>query len=358
MEIKVRAIDGKEKSAQEVEAKLIADHDKKVAEVDDKDKAGEVIETPAAKEKEEREITDEDVLKYIGNKNGKEYTSLDDLLKAPASAEMPEDVETFMKYKKETGRGMSDFMKLNQDYEKMDEDSLLKSFYGQTEEGLDKEDIADLVKDKFSYDEDMDDEADVRKRKLAKKREIAKARKHFEKQKEAYKVPLESSTGLDSEAKEELEKYRQEMASAKTVEEENIKKSNWFNKKTDELFTEDFKGFDFKVGEKDMTFKPAEAKELREQNASPFNFISKHLGEDGLLKDSEGYHKALSIAMNPDKFAQFFYEQGQADAVEGDARKSKNINMDTRKAPAAGREGGLKIKASSSNSYDGGLKFR
>ena len=135
------------------------------------------------------------------------------------------------------------------------------------------------------------------------------------------------------------------MKEAENTEATNRKKSEWFTKKSDELFSNEFKGFEFKIGDEKVTFKPAEADALKKSNESPFNFISKHLGDDGMLKDAEGYHKALSIAMDPDKFANYFFEQGQASAVDNFSKKSKNINMDSRNAPDVRSKGGMTVTA-------------
>lgn len=339
-----------EKSTQEIEKALLEKHERKVSEFTGEE-SPEKIEEEAVVDPEpvsERELTDEEVLTYIGKKQGREIGSMEDLMieREATNQELPEDVEAYFKYKKDTGRGMEDFLKLSTDYDALEENDILRDYYKHTEEGLDADDITDLIDDRFEYDEDLDEESLVRSRKLKKKQEIVKARKFFNEQKETYNVPLESSVGMGSEAAEELKQYKQEMANAKTVTEENNRKSEWFNKKSDELFNDEFKGFEFKVNDKAVVFKPADTAELRVQNDTPFNFISKHLGEDGLLKDTEGYHKALAVAMNPDKFAKHFYEQGQADAIESDAKRSKNINMDTRRTPETSRKGGMQIRSS------------
>lgn len=349
------------KSSQEVEKELLEKHEQKQRGEEQKAepsaKSEEKKETAA--EEQKFEIKDEDVLSHIKDRYGKEISSIDELFeKQETSPELPDDVEAFFKYKKETGRGLDDFVKLNRDYDNMDGDTLLSEYYALTEEGLDKEDIADLMDSKFSYDEDVDDDSDIKSKKLAKKRELNKAKKFFEKQKESYKTPLESSKESDSSKyEEELKSYREQMAKAKDIEAENRKKSDWFVKKTDELFGEDFKGFDFDIDGNKVTFKPAEASELKESNQSPFNFVKKYVGEDGLLSDPAGYHKALSVAMNPEKFAKFFYEQGQAAAVDSSNRKAKNIDMGVRRAPEVSSKGGMQVRSVNQDSGRG-LKIR
>ena len=364
--ITVKAVEFEEKSRAEIEEKLIKDHENKLDGVETTNEApsndeGKTVteETVVSEEKRIPSINDEDVLSHIKNRYGKEINSLDELFaEREASTELPEDVEAFFKYKKETGRGMDDFMKLNKDYDQMDSDLLLRDYYKQTEEGLDDDDIKDLIDSKFGYDEDLDDESLVKKQKLAKKRELTKAKKFFKEQQEAYKVPLESSKEpADAKYDEELRSYRDKMKEAESIEAENQKKREWFSKKTDELFSDEFKGFEFNVNDERITFKPADAAELKSSQQSPMNFINKYIGEDGLLKDAAGYHRALSMAMNPDKFAKFFYEQGQAAAVDGMAKRSKNIDMDTRRAPEITKKGGLQVRSVSQDSGRG-LKIR
>ena len=347
-EFKVRDLGEVEsKSVQEVEKALLEKHEQQMNQEE------------APVENQELSIKDEDVLSHIKDRYGKEINSLDELFaEREVSPELPEDVEAFFKYKKETGRGLNDFMQLNKNYDEMDSDVLLADYYKQTEEGLDEDDINDLIDSKFGYDEDLDEESLVKKQKLAKKRELNKAKKFFKEQQEAYKVPLESSKEpADAKYDEELRSYRDKMKEAESVEAENQKKREWFSKKTDDLFTDEFKGFEFNVNDEKITFKPADAAELKNSQQSPMNFINKYIGEDGLLSDAAGYHRSLSIAMNPDKFAKFFYEQGQAAAVDGMAKRSKNIDMDTRRAPEITKKGGMQVRSVSQDSGRG-LKIR
>lgn len=357
-EFKVRDLGEVEsKSVQEVENELLQKHEQKLNE--EKPKAEEPkVEGGKIAETEEYKIKDEDVLSHIKDRYGREIKSLDELLaEREASPELPEDVEAFFKYKKETGRGIEDFISLNKNYDEVEPDKLLMDYYKQTEEGLDDSDIVDLVESKFGYDEDLDDESLVKKQKLAKKRELNKAKKFFEKQKESYKVPLESSAGLDPEAKKEFESYKSKAEEAKSIEAENQKKREWFTEKTDALFTDEFKGFEFEVNDKKITFKPADAAELKKNQQTPTNFISKYVGEDGFMKDVEGYHKALSVAMNPEKFAKFFFEQGQSAAVGDITSKSKNIDMNMRSAPEVTNKGGMQVRSVDQDSGRG-LKIR
>lgn len=320
------------KSMQEVEADLIRKEE---------EKNNEVVE-PTKEEKIHAELTDGDVLTHIKNRYGKEISSIDELFaKREESTELPEDVKSFFEYKKETGRGIEDFVKLNKNHDETSSEALLKEYYKHTEDGLDNDDIDDLVESKFSFDEDLDDESDIKAKKIAQKQELSKAKKYFEEQKEKYRIPLESR-GNDSKAQEDLKAYQDKV---KETEADTQKKSDFFINKTNELLTDEFKGFEFNIGDDKVTFKPADSETIKQENQSPFNLIKRYLGEDGMMKDAEGYHRSLSIAMNPDKFAKHFYEQGQAAAVDDFSKKSKNINMGVRKATDVGTKGGMKVRA-------------
>ena len=359
MEIKVKEVNKEEKSRQQIEQELLEKHEEKYDDVQ-KVEETEKVETPVAEETkpeeptteevvEEKtpssELNDEDVLKYIKNRYDKDISSVEDLFaQKEANEELPEDVSAYLKYKKETGRGINDFYNLQKDFDSMDSDQLLAEYYNATEEGLDAIDIKDLIDDNFGFDEEID---------------LAKAKKYFNDQKDKYKIPLESSGGgLSGEEKEMLTAYKSYIDESNTVKEANAKRYDYFLKKTDEVFNNEFKGFEFKVGEKNLTFKPGEATELKNLQSDVNTFLNKYMDNDGLMKDASGYHRALSMAMNPEKYAKFFYDQGVADTVDNVSKKSKNINMDIRQAQQSVTKDGRTIRAVRSNDSGRGLKIR
>ena len=373
MDIKVKAVESPDsKSVQEVEKELLEKHEESL-----KDGEGEANDTgveastegatttpeqeeiqPQGEAQESSELSDEDVLSYIGKRYGKEINSFDELMsERESSEELPEDVAAYLKYKKETGRGFNDFQRLQEDFDEMDPDYLLTEYYKATETGLDDDDI-DIMLSEFDYDEDLDDEADVKKIKLAKKKVIAKAKGYFEDMKEQYKLPLESSggesSGIDTE---ELEAYKRYTESAKTQQELGERRRNWFTEKTNEVFGGEFKGFEFSVDDKSVLYSPQSAEELKTKQSDVMNFLNRFMNDDGLIADAEGYHKAIAVASNPEKFAQFFYEQGKASATEDVTRKMKNIDMSTRNAPEVSTKGGMQIRAINPDSGKG-LKIR
>ena len=356
MEFTVRAIDNSDvKSVQEVEKELLEKHEQEIS--------GQYAETSVetiadATNDSVAELTEDQVLSYIGKRYNKQINSFDELMaERKESGDMPEDVAAYMKFKKDTGRGFDDFVKLRKDYDSVPADEILKEYLSVTQDGLDEDDIETLMDD-YRYDEDIDDDSTIKKVKIAKKKALAEAKKFFNEQKEKYKLPLESSgAGVSESEKEEFEAYRQYIKQANTVQEENDRKRKWFEQKTDEVFSKDFSGFEFNLNDKKVTFSPGNPAELKNMQSNPMNFISKYLDESGLIKDATGYHKALSIAMNPDRFAKFFYEQGMSDATEDVMRKTKNINMSERRAPEVVNKGGMQVKAVSQDSGRG-LKIR
>ena len=347
MEYKVRSLDVIEpKSVQQVETELLDKHEQSLNNVQ------ENVQIPENNVQDivqniEVDLKEEDVLSYIGKRYNKQINSFDELMaERKESEDLPEDVSAYMKYKKETGRGFDDFVKLKKDFDSMDSEQLLKDYLISTQEGLDSNDIDTLLEDD-RFDEDIDDELTIKKVKIAKKKVVAEAKKYFNSQKEKYKMPLESSEAFVSDDEKEMyQSYKQYTKQAKTIEEENTRKRQWFDQKTNDVFDNEFKGFEFNVNNKKVTFAPGDASELKKNQSTPQNFINKFLDEQGLMKDAAGYHRSLSIAMNPDKFAKFFYEQGLSDATEDVMRKTKNINMSERRAPEVSKTtDGMQVKA-------------
>ena len=377
MDIKVREVEAEEKSSQEIEQELLNKHEEKQQSETEQDSmqvkavepeaevevqedntqeeapVEEVVEEQPPQLEAPTELNEDEVLSYIGKRYGKEINSIDELVsKREESEPLPEDVASYLKYKKETGRGFNDFAKLQKDYTDLSPDALLREYYSITEEGLDSEDI-DLLMEDFDFDEEIHEPTEIKKIKLAKKKEIAKAKKFLKQQQEQYKQPLESRESSASANNDELIEYRQYLESAKTQEEQANQKRNWFVKKSDQVFNTEFKGFKFNVGDNDVVYTPGSASELKKAQETPLNFVNKFLDSNGFLNDAEGYHRSLAIAMNPEKFAQFFYEQGKSQATDDVIRKTKNINMSERTAPEVSAKSGLQVKAVSQPSSKG-----
>ena len=377
MDIKVREVTADEKSTQQIEQELLDKHEEKfeseteqesidvkavepeteveVKEDNTQEEAPveEVVEEQPPEIEAPTELNEDEVLSYIGKRYGKEINSIDELVSQREESEpLPEDVASYLKYKKETGRGFNDFAKLQKDYTDLSPDALLREYYTITEEGLDPDDIDDML-DEFTIDEEIHESTDIKKLKLAKKKEIAKAKKFLREQQEQYKQPLESRESSASETNEELIQYRQYLETANAAESENVKKSEWFEKKTNEVLSPEFKGFKFDIGESSFIYSPGSLSDIKKSHESPLNLLNKFMDSRGYINNAEGYHKALAVAMNPEKFAQFFYEQGKSYATDDVMRKTKNIDMSERNAPQSAAKSGFQVKAVSQPSSKG-----
>ena len=382
MDIKVREVTAEDKSTQEIEKELLDKHEQSQntdtedsVQVKDEETSVDQADNSALEEKEEIEVKEEeeikpeepaetppqmeekDVLSYIGQRYGKEINSIDELISTREEGEkLPEDVASYLKYKKDTGRGFNDFAKLQKDYSDFSPDALLKEYYTITEEGLDPEDIDSMMED-FNFDEEIHEPNEIKKIKLAKKKEIAKAKKFLKQQQELYKQPLESRESSATASNDELIQYRQYFENAKSQEEDAGKKREWFAKKSNEVFGSEFKGFKFDIDQGEIVYSPGSASELKKAQETPLNFINKFMDSKGFISDAEGYHKALALAMNPEKFAKFFYEQGKSQATDDVIRKTKNINMSERTAPQISVKSGFQVKSVSQPSSRG-LKIK
>lgn len=383
MEIKVKDLgEFESKSTQEIEKQLLEKHEaelnsdtettetiEKVKVVEPEIQAEEKNETaeqPVEEEVVETEaeepvstpMTEEDVLSFITERYGEEITSINDLItKRQESEELPEDVKAYFDYKKETGRSIEDFVRLHESIDDKDPDSIIASYYSATEEGLDSDDIKYLMEEKFGVDDELDEPREKKKKELAKKRELSKAKKFFKEQQDKYKLPLESREELSEEVNKDLEAYRKYIDESEAEDKAAQKKIEWFHKETQKVFNKDFKGFEFVINDKKISYLPGTKEDVKTAGSNLANFTNQYLSKEGLLQTPELYHRALSMAMNPDKYAKFFYEQGQADAVDNMAKKTKNIKMDIRSTPQVTAKAGFQVRSLNQNSGRG-LKIR
>ena len=277
--------------------------------------------------------------------------------KQAETVELTEDIKKYLEFKKETKRGLADFVKLQEDIDARGEDELLREYYAQTKPGLEASDVDYLLNKKYGYDSDTASEDEIKSKQLEKKEELYKAKEYFNTLKEKYKTPLESSeVSVPEEYKEAYSFYSQYKENQTRQEESQKLQRQTFEEKTRKLFNDDFEGFEFKVGEKSLKYKPKSVEEVVKTNSDLNNFIKKHLDDNGNLKDAKAYHTALTMAMNPESFAAFFYEQGKADAVNEVVAGGKNVDMAVRKGVDSQKPGskfrvlddgsssGLKIK--------------
>ena len=350
-EFKVREVSvEEEKSVQEVEQELLEQHEEKVSAEQENEAQTEVVQENEViidnEQPKEIELKEEDVLSFIKNRYNKDISTVDELFgQKETNDPLPEDVSAFLKYKKETGRSFEDFVKLNRDYDKEDPNKLVFEYYKLNSDYLDDDDIQFEIAEKFSFDESYDDEREIKQKKLAFKKELAKAKEFFNKQKEQYMVPLESrGADVPEEEKELYNAFKSQAQKAGELQQEQIKRAEFFKQKTMEVFNNDFKGFEFSVGDQKMSFKPGEADSLSKTHSDLSPFFQKFVDENGYIKDAAAYHRAMAVAMNPDSFAKYFYEKGKTDAVVDISKESKNIDMDgAKRAPETTSKQGFRV---------------
>jgi hypothetical protein len=266
---------------------------------------------------------------------------------------IPDSVEKLVSFMEETGGTLEDYVSLNKDYSNMDNQDALYEYYKKTKPHLTAEEINFLMEDQFSYDEETDDERDIRRKKLALKEQVANAKSFLDGQKSKYYEEVKSSAKLTQEQQQAVEFFNSYKQQAETTQQ--AKKV--FDEKTNNVFNQDFKGFDFNVGEKTFRYKVNNAEEIKNNQSDITNFVKKFLNEDGTMKDAAGYHKSLFTASNADAIARHFYEQGRADALKNSFEKSKNIDMQPRQSHQEVEVEGTKYKVLSGDSSSK-LKFK
>ena len=240
-------------------------------------------------------------------------------------------MEKYLEFRKETGRSFSDFAELQRDWTAVSDEQVIREYYKQTKPHLDTEDIEHILGEQFSYDSELDDDKEVRAKKIAYKEALYEARNHFEVLKERYKAPLESSVAdIPENYREAFSFYNEYKEQAETTAKIQQEQAKFFQDKTNNLFNQEFKGFEFNLGEKKQFVKPNDLNKTKEAQSDLNNFLSSHLDEKGFLKDPVSYHRAMYTAMNADSIAKHFYEQGKADATGDIVKETKNIDMSVR----------------------------
>ena len=273
------------------------------------------------------EITEEEVVEQVEELAEQVEQAV---VEASAGIELPENIQKVVDFMNETSGSLEDYVKLNQNYEDLNEDQLLKEYYANTKPHLEKEDIDFLMEDNFLYDEEFDEERDVKRKKLARREELAKAKAHLTGMKDKYYEEIRGGARLAPEQKKAVEFFNRYTKENETATQLAKKQSEVFLNKTENVFNQDFKGFDYQVGEKKFRFKVKDAPSIKETQSDINNFVKKFLDKDNAMSDAAGYHKGLFTAMNADSIANHFYEQGKADAMKTSITNSKNVQMGAR----------------------------
>jgi len=269
---------------------------------------------------------------------------------------LPENIQKLMDFMEETGGDLNDYVKLNQDYSKLDDKNLLYEYYKQTKPHLNNEEINFLMEDRFSYDEDVDDDRDIRRKKLALKEQVASAKSHLDGQKSKYYEEIKAGSKLTNEQQKAVDFFNRYNKESEANQKAVKKNTDIFTQKTEQVFNDKFKGFEYNVGDKKYRFNVNNAEEVKTTQSDINNFTKKFLDKNSTLSDAKGYHKSLYTAMNADAVAKHFYEQGKADAIKNSIAKSKNVDMNPRQSHGKIETGGMKFKVLGDNSSD--FKFK
>jgi len=282
------------------------------------------------------EITEEEVTEEV------KEPVIEDVVETQPEIKLPENIEKLVSFMEDTGGTVEDYVRLNADYSNVDKDTLLREYYKQTKPHLDLEEVNFLLEDNFHYDEDLDEERDIRKKKLAYKEEIAKATNFLEETKSKYYDEIKLRPGVTQEQQKAMDFFNRHNEEQKMVKQQHDK----FKSTTKNFFNQEFKGFEFNLSDKKFRYGVNDVDSVASNQSDLTNLIGKFLDNKGEVKDYKGYHKAIFAAQNADTIANHFYEQGKADAVKDVMAKSKNLNNELR--PTSTGDvfiGGMKVKA-------------
>ena len=346
-----------EQSTDEVPVQDESDTSEKVVE-EVQDELQEPAEQKEVEESVIEEITDEEVVEEQIDKATEPEVKQEEKV-VEDKIQYPENIQELVKFMNETGGSLEDYVKLNKDYSNYEDMSLLREYYEKAKPHLTSDEISFLIEDKFSFDEEIDEPKDIKRKKLAFKEEVAAAKHHLESDKANYYKEIKAGSKLTADQQKAVDffnRYNEESA-----EQEKITQSQRevFDNKTKSLFNNQFKGFEYKVGEKRYRFNVKNVNEVRKNQSDINNFVKKFLNEKNEMKDAAGYHKSLFTAMNADQIANHFYQQGRTDAIKESVKTAKNINMDPRSGHKTVEAGGIKAKViSGSDSKNLKLKLK
>ena len=276
---------------------------------------------------EDEDNNNEEVTMVGGTESPDTSQKQEKVLPQAETQELPENVEKLVAFMKETGGTVEDYARLNADYSNVDGEALLIEYYKQSKPHLDSEEIQFVIEDSFKFDEDLDEARDIRKKKLAYKEEVAKAKNYLDSLKDKYYAEIKLRPGVNQEQQKAMDFFN------RYNEEQELNKVNQsrFHDQTNKLLNNEFKGFDFKVGEKKFRYGVKDPIKVADNQKDISTFIKTFLNDKGEVVDTKGYHKALYAARNADTIANHFYEQGKTDAIKNQLAKSKNISTEPRK---------------------------
>tara|TARA_R110002020_G_scaffold52813_6_gene148218 strand:- start:1254 stop:2447 length:1194 start_codon:yes stop_codon:yes gene_type:complete len=342
-----------------------------------KEKSEEVKEEPAKEEEvvvvneetkpepePEKEVVEEDIptIQEITDEEVSEEEVEEQIEEAVAESEMtgkplPENIQKLVNFMDETGGDINDYVQLNRDISKLDDSEVLDEYYRATKSHLTPEERNFLLEDQFGVDEEMDDDKVIRKKKIALKEQVAEAKAHLDRQKSKYYEEIKAGSKLTQEQQKAIDFFNRYEKQNEEQKKKTEASKKTFLKRTNNVFNEDFKGFDYKVGDKKFRFNVKDMDKVKSTQSDLNNFVDRFVDEDKVtIKDAEGYHKSLFTAMNADAIAKHFYEQGKADAIKSSVAKDKNINLDPRQTHGEYETGGVKVRVLGDSAND--FKFK
>ena len=271
--------------------------------------------------------------------------------------ELPENIQKLMNFMEDTGGDLNDYVTLNQDYSELDNHTLLKEYYKTTKPHLSEEEVDFVMEDEFAYDEDVDEDRQIKRKKLAMKEQVAQAKLHLESVKSKYYEDIKMGSKLTSEQQNAIEGFNKQSEESEQDKKMFEEQYSIFEKETNKVFNEKFKGFEYDVGDKKFRFNVNDVSDVKETQSDINNFIKKFLNKDMRMDNAKGYHKSLYTAMNADKIANHFYEQGKSDAIKNSIAKSKNVDMSPRQTFGDDvNANGIKVRALNDDGPD--FKFK
>jgi len=307
---------------------------------------------------EERVQDDQPTLEEVTGEEVEEVIE-EAIAEAEATGEpLPENIQKLIDFMSETGGDIQDYVRLNQDYNEMDNLTALQEYYKITKPHLDAEERQFLMDESFNFNEEVDDERDIRKKKIALKEQVAEAKAYLDGQKSKYYDEIKAGSKLTEEQQKAINFFNRYNKESEETQAKAKAAKSVFDKKTENLFNDKFKGFEYEVGDKKYRFNVNNADKVKQTQSDINNFIGKFLNEDGTINNAKDYHKSLYTAMNADAIAKHFYEQGKADALKDSVAKAKNVDMNPRQVNSNVNDSGLKFKVLGENSNDFKFKIR
>ena len=297
----------------------------------------ETQETPVLEE-----ITEEEVQEQVEDLAEQAQEAM--LESAETGKALPENLQKVVDFMEETGGTLEDYVRLNQDFSNYDDITVLREYYRQTKSHLTDDEISFLIEDSFSYDEEEDEAREIKKKKIALKEQVANAKSHLDGQKSKYYEEIKAGSRLTTEQQKAINFFNRYNKESEETQKIAKKQTDNFLNKTNQVFNDKFKGFEYNIGDKRYRFNVKNTVEVKNNQSDINNFVKKFLNEKNEMSDAKGYHKSLFTAMNADAIANHFYEQGKADAIKDSVAKAKNVSMDPRQSFSNDNTSGPKVR--------------